>query len=247
MHKNTVFSTYVLKSNLNEFVFKFRLTERSLSQNWTNSKWKTLSVDVAVVVVVEDRDDVVDVVPGEDEDDVVVEDRDDVGDVGGVADRDDVGDVVPGEGEEENLVADLEAGLEEDEGIEVGGGEDVGIHDAGVAALVIGEEEGIQEAGDVVQGDEGKGDVMERENVEDELSMTLTDLCAANASSWIECRAMLSAVDGNRSILKDRCAAAVGCNRSEDPQINAVEHNASTPRVGNAAMVAQYRLIRLAD
>lgn len=233
MHKNTVFSTDVLKSNLNKFVFKFRLTKRSLSQN---SKWKTLSVGG---VVVEDRDDEVDVVPGEDEDDVVVEDRDDVGDVGRVADLDDVGDVVPGEGEEEEeVVADLEAGLEEDDGIELGGGEDVGIHDAGVAALVIGEEEGIQEAGGVVQGDEeGKGDVVE----------TLTDICAASASLWIECRAMLSTVDGNRSILKDRCAAAVGCNRFEDPSINAVEHNALTPRVGNAAMVAQYRLIHLAD
>ena len=165
---------------------------------------------------------------------------------GGVADRDDV---VPGEGEEEEgVVADLEAGLEEDEGIEVVGGEDVGIHAADVEALVIGEEEGIQEAGDVVQGDEeSKGGVMGRENVEDELSMTLPDLCAANASLWIECRAMLSAVDGNRSILKGKCAAAVGCNRFEDPRINAVEHNASTPRVGNAAMVVQYRLIHLAD
>ena len=198
---------------------------------------------MAVVVVVEDRDDVVDVVPGEDEDDVVVEDRDDVGEVGGVADRGDVEDVVPGEGEEEEgVVADLEAGLEEDEGIEVVDGEDVGIHDADVAALVIGEEEGVQEA-----DEEGKGGVMERGNVEDGLLMTLTDLCAANASLWIECRAMQSAVDGNRSILKGKCAAAVGCNRFEDPRINAVEHNASTPRVGNAAMVVQYRLNHLAD
>ena len=99
-----------------------------------------------------------------------------------VEDRDDGSDVVPEElgGErEEVVVSDLETGLEEDEGIDVGGDEGVGTHDDGVAALVIGEGEGIQEAGDVVQGDEES--LEGGTNAEDEQSMTLPDICPANA------------------------------------------------------------------
>ena len=40
---------------------------------------------------------------------------------------------------------------------------------------------------------------------------------------------MLSAVKSNPTILKDDCFAAIGYNRFEDPQINAVEYVAATP------------------